>query len=437
MSIERTKIVLRESAHGLLYKALAIVVSFLMMPVMLTQLGSDVLGAWLVLLSVFQWVTFFDLGVAAGAKNEIARASAAGSKISMRSAITTGWFYTIVVTFCLALIFIVLLSATPILQWLRIKVFPGININFAIWVVSIGACIAFAFNYIQSVYAADQKSSAISKFSFLTNALFLMAILISPSDYQSGLHKMSVFYLLSLMIANGWLIVKYFYKKPELIPNIKYVDKKLKKNILGFGLKLFVIQLAALILFTADRLMVSIFVGSSEVVVFDAAFKIFSMVTMIHGLLMTALWSAFTHAKAQNDWLWIHKTLSRLILFMLPIALGCFLLAYLSPLIIKYWLTSEQVGPNAFYWLFALVTLLICWSNIFANFLNGIGNTKVQLYTAIAAAILNIPLSYIFSVLLDYGVSGVVMGTIGSLLIFSLAGPLQVFKILKFEMRVI
>lgn len=437
MSIQRTKIVLMESARGLIFKAFAIAVSFMLMPIMLSQLGSNALGAWLVLLSVFQWVTFFDLGVAAGAKNEITRASATGSEDMMRVAIATGWYYTIIIAIGLILLSAILLWFSPIQQWLQLNAFSGIEVSSAIWIVSIGACSAFAFNYIQAVYAADQQSSQISKFSLMTNVIFLSAILISPSSSDGGLEKMSILYLSAIIISNTWLIVAYFYKKPKLIPHIDCIDKKLKENILGFGLKLFVIQLAALILFTTDRLLVSVFVGSSEVVIFDAAFKIFSLITMIHGLLTTALWSAFAHAKAQNDWLWISKTLNRLILFTIPLSFVCFVLAYLSPQIIKYWLTPEQVGPDMLYWLFALVTLLICWSNIFANFLNGVANIKVQLYASIFAAIINIPLSYFFAVSMNFGVSGVVMGTLCSLLIFSLAGPVHVLRILKFEMKLI
>lgn len=433
--MKRTKIVLIESARGLAYKLLAIAVSFLMMPIMLTQLGAETLGAWLVLLSIFQWVTFFDLGVAAGAKNEIARASAAASGTAMRVAIATGWYYTLLIAVAFATLMAITLWLTPIQNWLQINAFSGVHIDSSLWIVSLGACAAFTLNYIQSVYAAQQKSSKISMFSLLTNILFIGLILIYPSDNLTGLVNMSCYYLMALLISNGWLIVSFFYDKPLLIPSISFIDKKLKKNILGFGLKIFVIQLAALILFTTDRLMVSIFVGASDVVVFDAAFKIFSMVTMAHGLLMTALWSAFTHAKAQNDWVWISKTLKRLVFLMLPLSIGCIILAYVSPDIIKIWLSPNQVGSELLYWLFALTTILTCWSNVFANFLNGVSNIKVQLYTAVIAAILNVPISYLFAVGMNLGVSGILLGTVASLMIFSVAGPVHVSKILKFESK--
>jgi O-antigen/teichoic acid export membrane protein len=437
MNIQRTKIVLRESVRGLFFKLLAILLSFLMMPLMLAQLGSETLGAWLVLLSIFQWVTFFDLGVAAGAKNEIARAYATGSDASMRVAIATGWYYTLLIALSFVFLMTALLWLTPIKTWLKINAFSGMNIDGALWIVSLGACAAFAFNYIQAVYSAYQQSSKLSVFSLLTNIVFIGLIIAYPSDNLSGLTNMGWYYLLALISSNAWLIITFFYNKPNLIPRISSIDRKLKQGILGFGLKLFVIQLAALILFTTDRLMVSIFVGAADVVIFDAAFKIFSMVTMVHGLLMTALWSAFTHAKAQNDWFWISTTLRRLVLFMLPISTGCIILAYASPYIIKTWLSPDQVGPSLLYWLFALTTILTCWSNVFANFLNGIANIKIQLYTAVLAAILNVPLSYFFAVGMSFGVSGILMGTAASLMLFSLAGPVHVSKILKIELKTV
>lgn len=316
-------------------------------------------------------------------------------------------------------------------EWLKTRVFGGINPGPALWVVSLGACFSFALNYIQIVFAAHQKASVQSSFSLLSNFLFLGFIYFFPNKNPDGLLRMSLLYLAAMLIASSWLIVRFFSKRQNLLPSPKWIDSTLRKRILGFGLRLFIIQLAAMIIFTTARLMVSLFVNPAEVVIYDAAFKVFSLVMMVHGLLMTTLWSSFTHAYTQQDWPWIHRTLRRLILLMVPVILGCTVLAVISPRLIGWWLGSKQVGGSMLYFLFAVMVVLSCWSNIFSYFLNGIGKIHLQFYSAIIAAAINLPLSYLFAVSFGLGISGVVFGTIASSTIFSVLGPWYVLTYLR------
>lgn len=77
----RTRRAMSHAARGLVARTLSIAAVFAAMPLMLRLLGQESLGAWLVLLAIFQWVTFFDFGVAAGARNEIARAAVIGDAV--------------------------------------------------------------------------------------------------------------------------------------------------------------------------------------------------------------------------------------------------------------------------------------------------------------------------------------------------------------------
>ncbi|WP_281718372.1 lipopolysaccharide biosynthesis protein [Pandoraea apista] len=436
-SKDRTKLVIRQSVLGLLFRFGAVAASFAMMPVMLRQLGAHQLGVWLVLLSVFQWITFFDLGVAAGARNEIARAVANHDVDHTRRAIATGWYYTVIVTVVMALCIAVALGILPVARWLQVSAFSGIDPGPALWIVAIGASLSFGLSYIQMVYAAHQKAAAISVFSFLANIGFLVLLLTVPvsgvqgDDPGSGLTRMAMCYLAAMLAANVWLIGRFFYLHPELVPRRRMVDAALKSKIMGFGLRLFAIQLAAMLIFTTSRLMVSVFVGTSDVVVYDAAFKIFSVVTMAHGLVMSTLWSSFTHAYEQKDWHWIRMTLRRLMLLMIPLTIGCCVLALIAPAIVKHWLGAAQVGSPALYTWFALSIVLSCWSNIFAYFLNGVGDVRTQFYSAMIAAAINIPISFLFAVILGFGTPGILIGTVCSTAIFSVLGPWRASTFIK------
>lgn len=402
------------------------------MPILLRLLGAETAGAWLVLLSVFQWVTYFDLGTAAGARNQLARALAAGHQQSAQQTLATGWFYTAAISVGLFLLAAAVMTIAPISRWSSIHVFNGHDVGDALWIVAGAACLSLALGYIQSVYAAFEKASAFSLFSMITTALFLIFLLIARSTHgASTLTQISILYATAIVAANVIMIGRFLRAYPLYRPRLAHLNHSLRKPILAFGLRLFVIQVAALIIFSTDRLLASALLGPANVVVYDAGMKVFALVTMLHTLVMTTLWSSFTRAHEEGNWEWIEKIMLKMIKLMIPIALGCGSLAVATPWIISAWLGPQQVGASLLYAALGIVTFLSCWSNIFAYFLNAIGETRIQLASACVAASLYVPVTYALVMPLHLGLPGIVIGLALSLSIFSIAGPLKTLRILK------
>jgi len=426
----RTRAILRQSGIGIVSKLGAVAATLVATPLMLHLLGSQRLGTWLVLLSVFQWITMFDLGISAGARNEIARAIAVGGEWRVRRAITTGWLYVTLISLALFLGAALALTLTPLPNWLGEHAFNGVDVTTTLWLLLGGACATFALSYIQSVYAAMEKASAFSLYSLLVNTCFLLLLVIALVWSIDQMEWIAVMYIFAMIFGNAWLIVRFRQNFPQYMPCRRAVDNSLRGAILGFGTRLFIIQLAALVIFTTSRVLTSAWLGPESVVVYDAGFKVFSIVTMVHTLIMSTIWSSFTQAYERKEFEWIRQTLKRLALLTLPLIAACVVLAALSPDIIRKWLGVEQVGSTALYSLLATMTILSCWSNIFAYLLNGIGNTRVQMISAIVAGAINIPAAYLFTVALGMGLPGIVLGSVVSLIPFSILGPLAVRKTL-------
>lgn len=398
---------------------------------MLTLLGGQQLGAWLVLLSVFQWITMFDLGIAAGARNEIARAFAVSDELRVRQAITTGWFYVAAISLMLFMLAAGILALTPLSTWLGHRVFNGVDVTITLWLIVGGACITFALNFIQSAYAAMEKASAFSLFSLVVNVGFLLLLLIAHFWAINNMESIAIMYIAAMLCGNAWLILQFRRSFPQYMPNRHSLNNALSGVIVKFGVRLFIVQLAALVIFTTSRLLASAWLGPESVVIYDAGFKVFSIVTMVHTLLMSTIWSSFTQAFERREFAWIRQTLRRLALLMLPLIAACAVLAVCSPTIVHHWLGQGQVGSIAFYALLASTTVLSSWSNIYAYLLNGVGDTRVQIISAIFAGAINIPATYFFTLTLGLGLSGIVLGTLVSLLPFSILGPYAVRKLLS------
>jgi Na+-driven multidrug efflux pump len=155
------------------------------------------------------------------------------------------------------------------------------------------------------------------------------------------------------------------------------------------------------------------------------------MVTIFHGIIVAPLWSGYTDAYTKGDIHWIRKVILKLNVLMIPIIFIVSLLVIFSKDIISVW-----VGPNIQFSrllviLMAAYVVLSIWSNIYAYFLNGIGKIKIQMYSSIVAGLINIPISIFFIYFFDMGTSGVILGTIVSLSLFAVIGPIQSYFVLK------
>ena len=63
------------------------------------------------------------------------------------------------------------------------------------------------------------------------------------------------------------------------------------------------------VIFTTDKILITQLFGPQHVASYDVVFKLFSVITIVHGILMAPLWSAYSDAYHRNDMEWIKKTI--------------------------------------------------------------------------------------------------------------------------------
>jgi O-antigen/teichoic acid export membrane protein len=68
-----------------------------------------------------------------------------------------------------------------------------------------------------------------------------------------------------------------------------------------------VIQLAGIVQYQAVNIIISRFFSSFSVTEYNIAYKYFSVLLMVFGIIMTPIWGAVSDAMAKNDYKWIHK----------------------------------------------------------------------------------------------------------------------------------
>jgi O-antigen/teichoic acid export membrane protein len=201
--------------------------------------------------------------------------------------------------------------------------------------------------------------------------------------------------------------------------------------VLGIGSKFFVIQLSLLILFSTDNIIISQLFSPAEVVPYEVARKYFSL--LLHMFLIIAIpyWSSFTEAYVKDDIDWIKNAVNRLLRIWCFIPLLLIIMYVFSDYFYFIWVGDNIKVPKIMSMLMASFVLLSTFNAIFTQFLNGVGKIQLQMYSALFSIVINIPLSIYFAKYTSLGVSGVILATCISLLVYVVLRPIQYWKIIN------
>ena len=97
----------------------------------------------------------------------------------------------------------------------------------------------------------------------------------------------------------------------------------------------------------------------------------------------------------------------------------------------RIWVGKEIQIPISISITMGIYVLIIAWSNIYGNFINGTGIIRLEVIFSIIAGIINIPLAIIFSKYLHMGIPGVILAPCICLLPGCIVWPMQAKKILS------
>ena len=133
-------------------------------------------------------------------------------------------------------------------------------------------------------------------------------------------------------------------------------------------MQFFVIQLAAIILFTTSNIILTRFYGPDAVTSYNIAFKYFTIVSMIFGIIVSPYWSAITESFTK-DFKWIRSSIRDLDFIAYGFILICILMFFISDDIYILWVGSDVSVPKSFiiYGNFVIVRLFGVTSNTFIN----------------------------------------------------------------------
>lgn len=415
------------------YKALSVLVSFLVVRYMLEYLGTELYGVWVVILALMNWIIFFDFGIANGIKNKVAQSLSVGDMKLANEYISTGYIMLSIFS-CVAYIIFFIISS--FINWQIVfnsMLYTNAEFITLVRVVMFFVLLNFVFAISASVFNAAQKASLTVQLALLSQVFALIFVFLLIKFTNQSLLFMAISYGSAMILANIVLAVFFYAKNKELIPKFCMYQSKKRKDVLGLGIKFFYLQLTIFLIANTDRFIIAQLLDAKAVSSYDILFKYFSVLLVLHGLINGPLWSMYTEAYMKNDYKWISNILKKMSLLMFLYIFISIILYFFGNFFINIWLgkTQNLNIENSNYIYMAIIFLFLIWHSIFAFFTNGINKTTNQMISTSIGAVINIPLSILFFKYFNMGLNGILLATIISLSIFCITGSIQAIMEIK------
>ena len=411
-------------------KGFSIAISLVLVPLTINYINPSRYGIWLTLSSIVGWLSFFDIGFGFGLRNKFAEALAENKEELAKIYVSTTYaILSIIIGIVLVAFFIV----NPFLNWTKIlNTTPELagELSILALIVFVFFCLRFIFQLLSTVLAANQepaKGSFIELMGSMASLLLIFILTKTTSGSLIYLGAILSFTPVFVLIVSSIWFYRNDYKK--FAPSFKLIKFKYAKDLMSLGLKFFIIQIAALVLFNTDNIIIIQLFGSKYVTTYNVSFKLFSILVMVFNIIATPLWSAFTEAYTKNDLDWIKATIKTLEKIWLVLILFTVILLLISPYLFKLWLGDKVQVPFVLSMAMSSYVIVSIWQTIHVFFLNGIGKVKLQLYLVLFSSLINIPMAIFLG--RKFGLVGI---TITSTILFAIMGivfSIQTRKILN------
>lgn len=416
---------------GLLVKGGGMLISLLLVPLTIDYLSKETYGTWLTISSIVTMLTFLDIGVGNGLRNKFSEAVANQDTTLARAYVSTSYAIFSVIQLLFVGFFLVGLRYLPLQKIFNTHIDAN-HLQTIVLLTVIAMSAKLVLDILSYVLFALQESGRVGLMTFISNVLIL-----GGTYHLTHFTSSNLIYLASLTVLSPIIVllissvILYSSKLKEYRPNLRLVNWKYTRSLLSLGYKFFFIQMAVVVLFYTDNLIITQLFGPSEVTPYNVSFRYFNAVTTVFTIIIAPYWSAFTEASVKKDTGWILKTYNSLQKMWLIFLILVLLMVTISGSVYTMWVGDRVKVPTVLNFAMGLSVLIICWNNITVTIINGLGKVKLQLICSVLASLINIPLAIYFGKYLGLGTTGVILSTCISLLPATITGTLQARKLIN------
>ncbi len=363
-------------------KVLALIVSLLSTPLMMSFFSNDtVLGAWFTVLSVLNWISFFDFGIGNGLRNDLTYALNEDNKERARVVISSSIF--VLGTVVLALIPLGA-AASVLVNWNSVfsvstDEICGTTLAACMAVVIVGTLLQLVLKLVNSLLYAVQRNAAPALLLLVSNCLILIAIAFPPILAKNG-ERFMYMCVVEMIALSAPLIVAAFVlfttELKEHVPRFKYVRTSYFRSLGSLGIQFFTIQIALLFVSSTNELFIGSLCGSGNVVPYSVAYRVFNLILVFFGVMAQPIWSDMAGSYSlgnRSRLLSVHRKYLRLSVIA---SVGTIIIGLFINPILNIWLRG-QAPTLTFAESASLVFLVV--ATVFTNSETCLGNATNRL----------------------------------------------------------
>jgi O-antigen/teichoic acid export membrane protein len=411
-----------------LSKGIVLVVNALSIPITVRYLGPEQFGVWITISTTLSILLVLDLGIASALTNLISEAYAKESKeLASRYAASAFWMMVFVAAG---------LGAVGALVWPQIPWASVFHLNDAEQILLSSHAVAVGYvvfllglpaGLAAKMLGGYQELRIANIFSAAGSVANLFAVIL-VAHWHGGLPILIGFSSGATVLANlVCLLWLWSTHKPWLIPRLHNWDYAIVRRLMGGGSELFILQLTGLIVFNSDNFVIAHYLGPIDVTPYSVTWKLVSYGAALQIIVTPALWPAYAEAYVRGDFPWIRRALRNVMASTMGAALtACFVMAVWGKVMIKVWAGDAAVPSQALILAMCLWVLISVFMANTSTILLATGETKMQAWLSVLAAVINLVLS--IWLVQRIGSIGVIIATILSYVLV-LVGP-QTWKVI-------
>ncbi len=404
--------IVKAVSSGAAARLLSAGLTLLSLPLAVRYLGAERYGIWATITTTVVWINLLDLGIANTLSNSISRAYALDDKISAARYFTNA----LLVSASIATI----AGGAFAIVWGRVDWMNLFNVSANVSASEVRDTVAVAAalmllglpcNLGAKLLAGYQElhrnNYAVCAGAVASVVGLVLGIALGVS--MPVLFVMSVGCLTFASLANLVLVIAW--SKPWLVPRRALIDSSTSRELFRSGSSFFLIQVAAVVVFSSDNIVVSHYLGAAEVTPYSVTWRLVGLAAVLQSLIFPALWPAYSEAYAKRDYGWIRRTFSLIMTCTVALNLCCVaVLVVFGRVLIRLWAGPAAVPAFSLLLAMGVWVLINGFMNVESCLLAALNRTREQAFLSIVAAVVNIALS--ITLVRHIGSVGVIGGTI-------------------------
>jgi len=373
-------------------RSISLLLGFLIMPLLVNNIGTVQYGVWATLASVCSWLLFFDLGVGNSFKNTVAKGDL--EEIEKEYNVAASLYVYISASFAVLLLFLgrvfestqlfygqVLMLYLPIVVFFPLKIF-GHGIQ------------------------GGGRVGVNSLIDSLRLVLFFLSLLVYFECFEYSLSGLIVIFVMSNLAPVMLQVVVYKNTvRSVVMPRLQSFSVIKKSEGFKLGIRFFSLQLSSLLLFSFGNILIYSFFSPDAVAMYDVCSKVFVAGLSLFNMVIAVVWPKLTLLYGERDYtgcIGLYFGLLKLaFVFCVGVSIVAinfdFVLAVLS-------LEGSILLQSNLLLSVAILTCLQAFSYCGAVVMNATGKLTTQIVVSFFSILLIIPLFLMFFQF-DFGVA--------------------------------